>query len=252
MNNTNSTNPPSTPNPAPVPETEPSASHSPGPWNKAQLGELSKAERLCVLALTDPHKPVFLKNEFPPERLTAFKDKIMAARNQAAVAGQSNTAAASVTLSEETAEKLLVADIRKVQAKAKQKYARKNPIALKDFMVGTDVTESRPALEQGSQSVLNKMTSDRVGLDTEFIVSMEEHRANYVNADVSQGSADANSEAAHTERNKQIEEIKDERVELQYVIDGEFPPGDPASAAVRRQFDLPANRPFNAIRRKAA
>lgn len=250
----NNTTPPSTPAPAPAPapETEPSARPSPGPWNKAQLGELSKAERLCVLALTDPYKPIFLKNDFPPERLTAFKGRVMAARNVSANVTQSNTLAEGITVTEAQAEKTLVADIRKVQAKAKQKYARKNPIVLKDFLVGTDVTESRPALEQGSQSVLNKMTSDRVGLDTEFIVSMEEHRANYVNADVSQGSADANSEAAYTERNKQIEEIKDERVELQYVIDGEFPPGDPASAAVRRQFDLPATRPFNAIRRKAA
>jgi hypothetical protein len=36
------------------------------------------------------------------------------------------------------------------------------------------------------------------------------------------------------------------------VIEGEFGPGDPANAAVRREFGLPPNRPFNAVRRKAA
>jgi hypothetical protein len=69
---------------------------------------------------------------------------------------------------------------------------------------------------------------------------------------VTQGSSDSDAEKERFKWNKQIEDIKDERIAIQYVIDGAFGPADPANAAVRREFDLPPNRPFNAVKRKAA
>jgi len=203
--------------------------------------------------MQDKYKIIFEKRLFPPARLTALHEKIIAARNQTATAGQAGTAAEGVTLDEEQAEKILVADIRKVQAGAKQKHARTNPVVLQDYLVGTDVTESRPALEQHSQTILNKIASERPpGVDTQFISNMGEHRKAYVGANVAQGATDSNAQNERIKRDQQIEAIKDERIELQYVIDGEFPPGDPANVAVRGEFDLPANRPFNAVKRKAA
>jgi hypothetical protein len=35
-------------------------------------------------------------------------------------------------------------------------------------------------------------------------------------------------------------------LELQHATDGEFPFTDPASAGMRKKFDLPADRPLNA------
>jgi hypothetical protein len=158
-----------------------------------------------------------------------------------------------VTLDEAQAEQLLIDDIRKVQAKAKQKHARTNPVTLKDYAVGTDVTQSRADLEQHSQTVLAKLDSERPpGIDTEFIDKMDEHRTAYVNVNVTQSSQDARAQEERMKRDKQIEAIKDERIELQYVIDGEFAPSNPANAAVRRQFDLPPDRPFNAVKRKSS
>ena len=69
---------------------------------------------------------------------------------------------------------------------------------------------------------------------------------------VTQGSSEAQARNERIKRDQQIEAIKDERIQLQHVIDGEFPPGEPANVTVRREFDLPANRPFNALKRKAA
>ena len=54
-----------------------------------------------------------------------------------------------------------------------------------------DNAESRKALEQGSQSILNKLHTDRVGLDTDFVVKMDKDRENYVKADVTQGTAES-------------------------------------------------------------
>lgn len=237
----------------PVPEAAPNQGRPASLWNKAQLAQLSKAERLGLAARQDQYKVIFAKHLFPEERLTAFSNSVTAARNQTATAGQSGTASAEATLDEAQAESLLIADIRKVQACAKQQHARSNPIVLKDYLVGTDVTESRPALQQHSQTILNKLASERPpSIDTQFITKMDEHRKSCVTRNVAQNSTGTKARAERLKRDQQIEAIKDECIQIQYVIDGEFPPGDPASAAVRREFDLPLKRPFNAVKRKAA
>ena len=73
-----------------------------------------------------------------------------------------------------------------------------------------------------------------------------------VSGGVTQGSSESDAEQERFKRNELIEEIKDERIAIQYVVDGAFGPAEPANAAVRREFGLPPNRPFNAVRRKAA
>ncbi len=79
---------------------------------------------------------------------------------------------------------------------------------------------------------------------------MVTHRTAFVGGGVTQGASDAEKE--RFKRNEQIETIKDERIAIHYVIDGEFGPGSPANAAVRREFGLPPNRLFNAVKRKSA
>ena len=237
----------------PGPQTEPKQGRAPDPWNKEQLRELALGEQYCLAAMQERFTAIFTKAEFPPARLTVFHQKIIAARNQTATAGQSGTAGEELTLEQVGAKKLLVADIRKVQAAAKQKHARTNPTPLKDYLVGTDVTQSEAALQQHSQTVLKKLESERPpSIDTEFIQDMTGHRTAYVGGNVTQGSGDSKAEEERFKRDQQIEDIKDERIAIQYVIDGAFGPGDLASAAVRREFGLSPNRPFNAVRRQSA
>jgi hypothetical protein len=117
----------------------------------------------------------------------------------------------------------------------------------------TSTGTSRAALEQHSQTLLNKLDSEHPpGIDTEFIEKMDEHRSAYIGVDVLQSSQDAKAQKERMARDKLIEEINDERIELQYVIESEFPSSNPDNAAVRRQFDLPPTRPFNAIKRKSS
>ena len=237
----------------PAPEGGAKEGRTPGPWNKAQLLEMALGEQYCLAAMQERFAAIFTKAEFPPARLTAFHQSILAARNQTATAGQCGTASEEATLDQATAEKLLLADIRKVQAAAKQKHARTNPTALKDYLVGTDVTESRPALQQHSQTLLKKLETERPpSIDTEFIQGMTTHRTVAVTGSVTQNKTEAEAEKERFKRDQQIEDIKDERIAIQYVIDGAFGPGDPANAAARREFGLSPNRPFNAVRRQSA
>jgi hypothetical protein len=79
-----------------IPAPPPPAAHEgrpANPWNKAQLEELGKSERLCLLAMSETFKALFAANEFPAARLTALHEKIKTARNQTATTAQSNTAA---------------------------------------------------------------------------------------------------------------------------------------------------------------
>ena len=120
-------------------------------------------------------------------------------------------------------------------------------------LFGTNVTECRPAMEQGSQSLLSKMESERLqGLDTQFITEMGEHRKAYVGRNGAQGATESTAQTQRLKRDALIESIKDFRIEIQYAIDAEYGPGDPANAPARREFDLPVNRPFNAAKRKGA
>ena len=231
---------------------EPTTTRSPGPWNKAQLAEMSKSERLGLAAQQTKYGAALTRQQILPEQLTQYLVSITSTRNQTATVGEANANADGASLSEADAKKLLVADIRKVQAIAKRRHARKTPQELPKYLVGTNVTESRPAMEQGSQTILNKLESDRLGLDTQFVTNMTDHRKAYVGGNVTQGSSEADAQANRLARDAQIESIKDFRIEIQYAIDAEYGPGDPANAPVRREFDLPVNRPFNAVKRKSA
>jgi hypothetical protein len=213
---------------------------------------MSKAERICLAAKQDKYSAVLARQQITPEQLTAYLASIISTRNQTASVGDANAVAEGATLSEADAKKLLVADIRKVQAIAKRKHARKSPQELPKYLVGTNVTESRPAMEQGSQTILNKLESDRLGLDTQFVTNMTAHRQAYVGGKVTQGASESDAQKERLARDAQIEAIKDFRIEIQYAIDAEYGPGDPVNAPVRREFDLPVNRPFNAVKRKGA
>jgi hypothetical protein len=66
-----------------IPAPPPPAAHEgrpANPWNKAQLEELGKSERLCLLAMSETFKALFAANEFPAARLTALHEKIKTAR----------------------------------------------------------------------------------------------------------------------------------------------------------------------------
>jgi hypothetical protein len=214
---------------------------------------MTKCERLFNLSLTEPYKAVLIRREIPEAKITGLANKIIATRNQTATAGQVANAVGGLSLTEAQAERELLTDIRSVQAAAKQKYARTQPEVLNDYLVGTDVTESREVLEQSSQSLLNKLGSERPpGVDTEFIARMENNRRAYVGINVTQGTQGLDAEREQDKRDQFVEDLKDARVEIQYAIDAEYPPTKPEHAAVRRLFDLPANRPFNAIKRRSA
>jgi len=242
--NTQPANTPASPEASPQPRN---------PFNKAQLEEMSKAERIFNTALTDPYKAVCVKREIPEAKVQAYIARILAARNQTAAAGDSANAVGGVVLTEAQAEQELLTDMRTVQAAAKQKYARTNPEVLETFEVGTDVTQSRPVMEQASQNLLTKASDhDLPGIDTQFVSKMTGSRKSYVEVNVTQGTQEVQAQKDRIKRDEFIDEIKDARIEIQYAIEAEYPPTKPENAAVRQLFDLPANRPFNAIKRQSA
>ncbi len=246
--NTSSTTPP-----APGPTPEAASTRAPNPFNKAQIEEMSKGERIFNTALTDPYKAVCIKRKVPEAKVQEYLTRILAARNQTSTAGDSANAIGGGTLDEEQAQLELLTHMRTVQAAAKQKYARTNPELLETFDVGTDVTQSRPVMEQSSQNLLTKAGDhDLPGIDTQFVTDMTGSRKTFVDVNVNQGAQTVQAQKDRLKRDEFIGEIKDARIEIQYAMEAEFPPTKPENAAVRRLFDLPANRPFNAVKRRSA
>ena len=250
--NTSSSSVPGTSGATPTTPTTPAEkpTRTPGIWNKAQLAELSKSERLCLAAQQDKYAAVFTKRKIAAKDLTKLQDDITEARTQTATANEASNEAGDATLSEARAEQVLLTAIRTAQAAAKQQYARSAPEKLQDYLVGSDIASSRAALEQAAHTILTKADADRLpGIDTEFITQLTANKDAYVQANATQGSQDSQAMAERLKRNYQIESIKDRRIAIQYAIDGAYPYTDPQNAPVRSEFELSPNRPFNAVKR---
>lgn len=77
-------------------------------------------------------------------------------------------------------------------------------------------------------------------------------RKTFVKVNVIQGAQAVQAQKDRLKRDEFIGEIKHARIEVQYAMETEYPPTKPENAAVRRMFDLSANRPCNAVKRTSA
>jgi hypothetical protein len=217
------------------------------PLNQRYLREMSLAESVIHAALEPVHATALGKREIGAEFVAGLQTQVDAARVKANEVLQHSTAAQTATAAEVAAAKLLLAALREAQTAAKQRYARTNRIALRDYFVGRPLNGTRHNLQQTSQTILAKAADDDLpGFTAAKIRSATTLRTNWISALSAQAEETTAARSARGEFRAMLKSIADGRVQIQLAADAEWPHTDEAHAGIRREFGLSARRPFKA------
>ena len=231
----------------PAPGAEPAKNkRKRGVLNQAQIQSLTKADQICTCALKAAYAPALTNREIVPAFVPDLQDDIATARQSSALAVQNTTSKETATGDETTAEGLLLKALQEVRTAAKQKYALTDRTQLRDYYVGTRIDANRPQLEQVSQAIITKLGDDTLpGITSAKVTNLVNLRQAYIDANASQGDAQSSATLTRSQLDAAVQTITKRRLTIQLAADAEWPHTDPANAAVRKEFALPLNKPFN-------
>ena len=150
------------------------------------------------------------------------------------------------TGSEADAKKALLGKIHYIQSKAKIKYTAQHP-ARAEYGIGTNIDVSRPILETAADNIINKLKTDTLPKiaaqhSTDLAAALKTYRQSKVTQTTGKGQA----MDLKIKLGSMVDSLATRRRQLQHAADGEYPYTDPASAGMRKKFDLPSDRPLNA------
>jgi hypothetical protein len=178
--------------------------------------------------------------------VAALVADILAAGQKGQTALACDSAAKDATQSGAAAAQTLVASLRTIQVAARLQHLPDHTAKLDGYLVGERLDDSRPPLERHSQTLIDKANDERPGgINTDFIERVKADRQAYVNASTTQGSEEARGQQGRAERDALLTSIKARRKKIQYAAEVQWPAGKPESVQARKDFKLPANRPYS-------
>lgn len=243
--------------------------HYPSTFNRAQLEDLEQAEDFLRFARQAPFQAALAGVHIGDTEVNHLAGLCLHARRRTASAVRQDTAGETETLQATGAERALVILLQRIQAAAKQKYARRNPVKLQDYFIGQRLNPNDALLHQHAFSIAESLTPPTgtdlatapdqlpgIGLD---VINQLRGMIDLSPAPLPpEGSAPPatpapvvpvppDAPADREERDRLIKEINDRRIEGQFAIDGLYPytSRDPIAREARRAFGLPLSRPFN-------
>jgi hypothetical protein len=237
-----------------------SAPRNTSTFNQSQLEDLQFAEEVAGLVRTQPYATDLVERE-----ITATQADALAARRRTAKAVREDTAGEVLTLQATGHERDLILVLQDIQAAAKQKYARRQPLRLQDYFVGERLNPNEATLHQNAFSIAELLTPqtgtdlatarDRLpGITLAKIDTLRDFiglpptgassSSSSSSSSASGGLIPPDTVADRAERDLLIQQINDRRVEIQFAADGAYPYTDPLNAEARRAFHLPRSRPF--------
>jgi hypothetical protein len=236
------------PDPTHLPTPEPEKKkRTRGVLNKAQVEALTKAEQIGLAAQKPVHAPRLAARDITAGFVTTLLTDVDAARKKAAAAVRDTTGTRSATLSEDSTEQALLVALHEVQAAARQKYARSEPAKLLDYLIGTRLNQSRPLLEQNSETVIEKLGTDSLpGITAAKVTNLITLRAACIAANSTQGGSQSDATSDRAQLGHMIDSITDRRLTIQFAADAEYPCTDDKCHGPRKEFSLPLSRPFSA------
>ena len=222
--------------------------------NTAQLASLTKTEEICRTAL----KPTYLaalitldEGEEPGEDdisevgIKAVLALCDTARGKGSAAVQATGGKKQSTAEETKAEKALITHIRNIQARARQKHFFKNPAILAEYGIGLHINDSRADLEGWAQTAYDKTAYDKLPKITEAKrVALQAALIAYKATQTTQTGTTGEASTIRIDRDALVEQATAGRMWLQFAADAEWPHTDPTNHPIRKEFQLPATRPF--------
>ena len=235
------------PDPTVTPTAPEKKKASRGPVNKQHVEALDKAGLVVTAAKKADYAPKLAESEIDAAFVTQLETDIAATSARIGKAGDLTSDVRVATAAETAAKNAVLSAIKSVQAAAKQKYARSTPQQMKDYYVGEDIDSSRARVLQVADSILAKLATDTLpGVNAVKVAHLKALRDAYSGANAGQGTTQSQ---ASTERNTvedAVKSITNRRVQIQFAADGIWQSDNKANAPIRREFQLPADRPFTA------
>jgi hypothetical protein len=224
---------------------EPKPKRVRGALNKKHLQKLSSAESVAAAAQSETYAALLGSREITKPFVDQFATNITSARNKAAEALRHDTATSTATMEHGKAEKALHKALQEVQKAAKQKYARTNRVALRNYFVGDKLNGSVPNLAQTSQTILKKLAEDQLpGFTAEKVNAINAARTAWFQAKTAQATNLAFAQEARADFKALLQQVDDARITIQLAADAEWPHTEEANAGVRKEFGLNPKPPM--------
>ena len=236
------------------PDTQPpviaSKGHgSRGTVNQAHLDELTLAEALVRTSQKPEYATLLAAGEITAEFGTTLLTDTAAARKTAANAVGKSTGRQVVTVEEQNAQNKLTALLHGVQARARQKFADQTPERLRDYYIGKgqQLDANRSTLEQATDAILQNLATDVLpGITAQMKTDIAAALKDYKQTQTDQTSEQSGATGARTGLAAAVADIAARRKKIQFAADATWPHENPANAAIRREFKLPASRSLKA------
>ena len=215
--------------------------------NQVHLRKLKRAESVVVAAVETSRAPRLALRDISESFVDNLRADTQAARAKAAAVVHHSTAGQTSTVEEGKAARALLAALQEVQIAARQKYSRTNRVALADYFIGRKLNGSQPNLLQTSQTIITRLETDVLpGITAAKVKNLGTLRQAWIDASNAQGEAVQAAQTARAELKTLLHSIGDRRIAIQLAADAEWPYFNEGNAAVRRDFSLPARRPYKA------
>jgi hypothetical protein len=236
----------SDPAPAPAPvDTATPSSRSRAPIPQAFSEELNLAESLASTAGTADYASRLAEEAIDTEFLLNLRTQIKSADDLIGnIAGKSADKKAT-TQQEEKLKTALVAQIKKVQARAKRKYLKPADPMREKYFIGERLDSNRPLLVRSTHALLQTLATDALpGHKPADTAALAAALDAYANIQTAQTGGQAGTTQAHAQLEAQVKIVADLRRALQYAADILWPAADKANAGSRQAFALPPNKAF--------
>ena len=139
----------------------------------------------------------------------------------------------------------LVALVKEVQGRARQKHDAANPTALKNYGIGEKWSSSRAILEQTATNIVNVLSTDPLpGIDAAKVTALASALSDYKNVQTDQVGGQADATTARANLEAAVKDVIARRREIQFAADAQWPSTNPANAGIRREFRISPDRAF--------
>jgi hypothetical protein len=212
--------------PAPTPAPEPSSRYAASAFiSKTILGELSLAS-----ALSATYASQLALEAITPAFLTATTAKLGVADGLIATITGKSADKHSATRHEKAAKDALLAQITKIQSRAKGVYKRADGPQRKRYFIGVRLSNNRAEPERAGKALLlilgEKALPTQTAADT---TAFGDALTAYSGAQTSQTGDQTAATKAHADLKKLTAGIADDRRTIQYAVDAQWPHDDPVS-----------------------
>ena len=204
--------------------------------------EVTLAEQIAATASLPEYAAKLAEEEIDAAFLTNFKAQIKAADELVGGAAGKSADRKVSTQREEAAKDGLLAELQKVQTRAKRKYKDVAHPMREKYFIGERLG-NRAMIERATRAILKAIAADSLpGQKPAGIVALTEALEAYVATQTGQTSDQSSATSERAALELKVKQIADLRREVQYAADLLWPADQKTNAGVRKAFGIPGGK----------